>query len=849
MCTNFQTLLQFASEFVTILQLPSLRSVGLRGGNVYALKYYEDNGMAFLELKNIGKIYTSSGSVAVGIRGVNLAFDKGEFVAVTGASGSGKSSLLNVISGMDTYEEGELLIDGNPTSHYLQPDWEEYREKYVSFIFQDYNIIESFTVLQNVELALLYIRNKKERRARAMELLSRVGMSDCLGQRGSKLSGGQKQRTVIARALAKDSPIILADEPTGNLDSRTSHDIIELLREVSRDKLLIIVTHSFEQVEHCATRHVRIFDGAVSFDRATDVVRADASGATTDEEITDKQEDKATASDTAVNAAADDGLTNDTASDTAASDGAADDKEKPVAPARSQKSERGAARRREIKTMLKNGVTLGATIFKATPKLTVFLCSLLILGILAVFVITSFCGDAFKLFERRHMFEHIDGRVVVTRKDGTVMTESEASELAEKFGAKRSIRYDSLLDEYSMLTAYIGDGSSYDYDQYVYVNCLSVCRESFGTDIVGRYPASDDEVLLYLPIEYRPVFGKSAVAVKTVSFDGLVLKVSGVKYFYDNTKSAKVLYTDRGFATATYYKYLCGRAGCEITATKSDRAYRYNSFVPSFDMDPNKIYIADLQLDADDYAVIGYHATYSGNYWYYDYGGGGGEYIFNAEFSREALADKEPSERDLIAPYRRERVYFGTEVMRAVAEYVLSTQYAQTSLFFENDSAAKSAAARLKDAGYIAVPSDTSYDPSALDALTYAVEGAFMLVMWIGFIMFLAFFLSLCTRRAMDAFRNDMAIMRSMGIPVRVIRAGMYTRMLLSLLPAFAVLLAAALTVFLTPQLNALFVFLHAWQYVMIIIGMVALTLRVTHYQIRRLFKASVKKSLKGDAK
>ena len=135
--------------------------------------------------------------------------------------------------------------------------------------------------------------------------------------------------------------------------------------------------------------------------------------------------------------------------------------------------------------MLKNGVTLGATIFKATPKLTVFLCSLLILGILAVFVITSFCGDAFKLFERRHMFEHIDGRVVVTRKDGTVMTESEASGLAEKFGAKRSIRYDSLLDEYSMLTAYIGDGSSYDYDQYVYVNCLSVCRESFGTNIVG----------------------------------------------------------------------------------------------------------------------------------------------------------------------------------------------------------------------------------------------------------------------------------------------------------------------------------------------------------------------------
>ena len=204
--------------------------------------------MALLVLKDIGKIYVSDGNVAVGIRGVNLSFDRGEFVAITGKSGSGKSTLLNVISGMDSYEEGELFIEGAPTSHYLQPEWEEYRERYISFIFQDYNIIESFTVLQNVELALMHIEDKKERRKRALELLDRVGMTSHIRQKGSKLSGGQKQRTVIARALAKDSPIILADEPTGNLDSATSAEIIELLREVSKDKLLIVVTHNFEQV-------------------------------------------------------------------------------------------------------------------------------------------------------------------------------------------------------------------------------------------------------------------------------------------------------------------------------------------------------------------------------------------------------------------------------------------------------------------------------------------------------------------------------------------------------------------------------------------------------------------------
>ena len=114
--------------------------------------------MSLLKLDNVGKIYVSEGNVAVGIRGVNLSFDKGEFVAITGESGSGKSTLLNVISGMDTYEEGELYIDGQPTSHYLQPEWEQYRQKYISFIFRDYNIIDSFTVLQNVELALMTVK-------------------------------------------------------------------------------------------------------------------------------------------------------------------------------------------------------------------------------------------------------------------------------------------------------------------------------------------------------------------------------------------------------------------------------------------------------------------------------------------------------------------------------------------------------------------------------------------------------------------------------------------------------------------------------------------------------------------
>ena len=217
-----------------------------------------------IQLRNVSKYYYSKGLIASGISKVNLEFDLGEFVVITGESGSGKTTLLNVISGLDSYEEGEMYINGEETSHYLAADFEKYRKKYIGNIFQHYNLINSYTVYQNIELILLINGYRgREIRRRVNEIIDRVGLSDFRRTKVSKLSGGQRQRVSIARALAKDTDIIVADEPTGNLDSESAESIAQLLSEISRDKLVIVVTHNFDQFEKYATRRVKMHDGKV----------------------------------------------------------------------------------------------------------------------------------------------------------------------------------------------------------------------------------------------------------------------------------------------------------------------------------------------------------------------------------------------------------------------------------------------------------------------------------------------------------------------------------------------------------------------------------------------------------
>ena len=229
-----------------------------------------------IKLKNVSKFYYSKGIIASGFTKVNLEFNIGEFVAITGESGSGKSTLLNVISGLDTYEEGEMYINGKETSHYSEQDFENYRRQYISNIFQNFNLVNSYTVYQNIELVLLLNgKKKKEIKKEILDLIKKVGLYKFRNTKVSKLSGGQKQRVAIARALAKSTPIIIADEPTGNLDKKSAEGIIKLLSEISKDKLVIIVTHNYEQVEPYVTRKIKMHDGRVLEDKKITEVKTE----------------------------------------------------------------------------------------------------------------------------------------------------------------------------------------------------------------------------------------------------------------------------------------------------------------------------------------------------------------------------------------------------------------------------------------------------------------------------------------------------------------------------------------------------------------------------------------------
>ena len=723
--------------------------------------------MALLELKDIGKIYVSSQNVAVGIRGVNLSFEKGEFVAITGKSGSGKSTLLNVISGMDSYEEGELLIEGNPTSHFIQSDWEEYREKYISFIFQDYNIIENFTVLQNVELALMNTYDPIERRKKALELLDRVGLSKAIHQKGSKLSGGQKQRTVIARALAKDSPIILADEPTGNLDSETSKEIIDLLHEVSRNKLVIVVTHNFEQVEMYATRHIRVYDGAIESDHEV------SSHDYVEEEVKEHKKESV---------------------------------------------------RRDIL----NGITLGRVMFKSKPKLTIFICILLLVGIFSFFITLVASSSVSDLLYEERMFNDIDGRLVIVNENSTTLSEEELNKIKTDTGAIKVVHYDALFD---------ADISLFD------INFHTTIDETFGKNIEGRYPSAIDEVFLYAPVylkaEYSSLLGLS------VGINNIYYKVVGVKYFYDNSKQAKIKFTDDGFAVLSYWRFISAKVGTRIKIGSGLDADQYlANLYPSLSIAKDKMFVRGdsyLGIKGDEDITVDISISYISHQTEDDV-----RKTINLSFGKEYIDNTFAYEGEEFVGYQSVDVYISIDLLLESMQQVMSESYRQASIIYKSDFQAKKAASTISGEKYLAVPADSTTSNESLDVILQTILGIFSVLSLLIRVIFLAFFINICTNKSILSLKPDFSIMRSMGIKVKTIKAAMYIRMFLSLIPGYIALAVVATIIYVIPFTNHFVSFLHFSGYLFVFLMTSLIALLVARKQIRKLFSESVKTSLRG---
>lgn len=765
--------------------------------------------MHLLELRNIGKIYASDNAIAVGIRGVNLSFDLGEFVAITGQSGSGKSTLLNIISGMDSYEEGEMYIDGETTSHYVNEDWEIYREKYISFIFQDYNIIDSFTVLENVELALLHIQDKKERRKRAKELIKRVGLESHMNHRGSHLSGGQKQRTVIARALAKDSPIILADEPTGNLDSQTSKEIIELLKEISKNKLVIVVTHNFDEVVSCATREIRVFDGAVKSDRIVSETHND------DLKLADKS--------------------NDT--------------------------------KNLLKRDVKNGFTIGWAIFKSKPRLSLFMCALLIIASTCVFLFTGVLGkDIYGgLIQGNMLFNDENGRVVVTRRDGNSISDSDVNKLAKEYNADSFKHCDILTDSISYYEW--NDYQNYQDDLY-YDSLLLEKNKDVGEPDLGRYPADDNECLVYIPYSLAGLFGKKDIVKKAViireneySDESVIFDVVGIKYYTDNNKIGCAIVTEDAYDAWSAIMYMPlkngslksndGNVNDDIRVSYSFSAHKDKPVLKiATDLKDNidftgKNYTIDLNFSPNSYGTIFYVEDYGKMMPDSSYSGDNKE---NGSDGTIIKLDSGSIEvNDASKTLLQTTLEINPCTLVTDLDKFIDKNYSQCSLFFENNSDKKDAIEQINKTEYIAIDADTKVVASGA-LVEYLTAGIILLLICYLVIIFLVRVVDVCTRRSVDAFKDDVGIMRSMGIRVRVIKIAVYMRMLLAMIAPVIFITLLAIWGYRQPAFSSKIMFMYPIHYLIIFAGLLLIVIKATKAQVKRLFSITVKKSLrKGD--
>ena len=469
-----------------------------------------------IKLQNISKYYYSETAVTQALQGINLEFRMGEFVAITGASGSGKSTVLRIISGMDTFDDGELYVDGQPTFQYDEDDWEEYRRTKIGFVFQDYSLIGHYTAKENIVSALLIMGvPEKEAGDKAIHYLERVGLSAQRDQRASKLSSGQKQRLSIARALAKDTDIIVADEPTGNLDSETGAQIVKLLRDLSQDHLVIMVTHNYEQVEKYVTRKVRLHDGSLILD-VSENMDTNQKSEVSENTDTDRKSEVSENTDTDQKLEVSENMDTDQKSEMSEN---VDNNEKTTA---GKKSENNEERLRDC-TIGRIFVRMNAV--RQPEKIALFMGFFLAAAIVSFLFIGQLLMNADDIYTKKYSATSFarkdDKRISIRRKDQKFMTKKDIDQLTKMKHVVSVDQYDIVNDvnyyfeegkDYRQEYGYnrmstSNEGGLYDSQNVEYVKKDQYMRSSSclkKSDLVkGSLPKKIDEVVLYDRGKYK----------------------------------------------------------------------------------------------------------------------------------------------------------------------------------------------------------------------------------------------------------------------------------------------------------------------------------------------------------
>ena len=752
--------------------------------------------MAFLKLCDIGKIYSSENNVAVGIRKVNLSFDKGEFVAVTGKSGSGKTTLLNVIGGLDSYEEGEMYIEGKPTSHYIKSDWDEYVAKYVSFIFQDYNILESFTVFENIEFALTSVKDLKERKRRALEIAERVGLKDRLNTKGVKLSGGEKQRTVIARAIAKDSPVILADEPTGNLDSVNAKSILALLKEVSEEKLVIVVTHNYEDVKEYATRHIRIYDGGVESDEIFERVKSS-------EDAEEKE-------------------------------GLYEKERQYVFKTRRKKSKRS---KEDRLADARDKFILGWKRFCTRPKQNILISVVLFIalsGIILSISLVSNLGFYPVFFE----VNDIEGRVLVATRDD-YYTEQSAQELADKYGASSFIMHDIYLDASALV---VMEGDSIKNSRYFRLDMLDGKKAD-----KGRLPQRADEILLRIPYNYANDY---SVGQKLEMFNvnyqsrvdetnnqGMVYVISGIDYYVDNREQISVCFTKEGYEYYAQFQRLnlppLSGAIVEVDAEGfpviEDEEGNY--------LDNRNLRDAVFQIDFDlQGKVVESNALMDNNE---------GLYIRKAVSAALLFTDVKYN-KDL-TPFVSS-LYDSSCIVFSVSPEVFKDYFTeeskQISLIFENNKKAGEAVEKMTRDGYSSIRARDVNIMSSLSFIEKLIDFFSTTLISLAFSVAVSLVVVVTLIKLMSLGRKDVSVFRTMGIADSTVKASTFVQLFLALVPALILCVILVLIMYFAP-IGAVLQYM-GWEAVfMIVLGMTIILLILAGSYNKLIYKQKIRKGLR----